>query len=102
MIVAIVKPALTNSFTQLQLALGILVHEKNLIEHLHKYGITSTYHDVKRYKISAAVEIDEKGEELQSSDGIIQVVSDNYLQNGLKVTHSNQTLSSHNHRASPH
>ena len=55
MIGAIVRSILTNSFTQLQLALGILVNDKTLIEHLHEYGITSTYHEVSRYQISAAV-----------------------------------------------
>ena len=55
MIGAIVRSILTNSFTQLQLALGILVNDKTLIEHLHEYKITSTDHEVSRYQISAAV-----------------------------------------------
>ena len=89
MIGAILTSVLTISFTQLQLALGILVHDKKLIQHLHEYGITSTYHEVRRSKISAAAESDEKGEERQSLDGLIQVVSDNfgvhiYSQSGLK------------------
>ena len=58
--------AMTNSFTHLQLSLGILVHDKKLVEHLQEYGLTSTYHEVGRYKISAAVASDEKGEKLLS------------------------------------
>ena len=96
MIGAIVTSVLTNSFTQLQLAVGILVHDEKLIEYLHKYSITTTYHEVRRYKI-AAVESDDKGEELQSSDGLIQVVSGNfdahiYSQNGLIEKHSLATI----------
>ena len=88
---AIVTSVLTNPFTQMQLALGILVLDKKLIEHLHEYGITCRYHELRRCKISAAVESDEKAEDLQSSDGPIQVVSDNFdahihSQNGLKET----------------
>lgn len=62
-----VTSTLTNSFTQLQLALSILVQSKKLIEHLHKYQITSTYQEVRKYKISAAVESNQKGKELQLS-----------------------------------
>ena len=46
MIGAIVTSVLTNSFTQLQLTIGILVHDKKLIQQLHEYGIISTYHKV--------------------------------------------------------
>ena len=70
--------AMTNSFTHLQLSLGILVHDKKLVEHLQEYGLTSTYHEVRRYKISAAVASDEKGEKLLSSDGLVQVIPDNF------------------------
>ena len=96
MIGAVVTSVLKNSF-QLQLALNILVHDKKLIKHLNEYGITSIFQEIKRYKISAAVKSDEKGEELQSSDGLIQVVSDNFdahihSQNELKETHSLATM----------
>ena len=60
----IVVSVLTKSFTQIQLFLVILVHDKILAEHLHKYGITSMYHEVRRYKISAAVESGGKEVEL--------------------------------------
>ena len=71
-----------------------MVHDKKLIEHLHEYGVTSTYQEVRRYKIFAAVDSDERGEELPSSDGLVQAISDNFdafihSQNGLKETHGN-------------
>ena len=68
-----------------------MIRDKKLIEHLHEYEITSTY------KISAAVESDEKYKELQSSDGFIQEVSDNfdaliYSQNELRETYRFVTI----------
>ena len=70
---------------------------KKLIEHLQQYGITSTCHRVRRYKISATVGSDEKGKELQSSGNLILVVSDNvdaniHSQTALKETHSLATI----------
>ena len=53
---AIVISALKNSFVQLQIALGILVHDKKSIENLHKRGIISTYQEARKYKVLAAVE----------------------------------------------
>lgn len=75
---AIVTSALTNSFIQLQLVLSVLVHDKKSMKYFQEYGITSTYQEVKSYNISAAVKSDENGEGSQSSDSIIQVVSDNF------------------------
>ena len=94
---AILTSILTNLFTQLQLALDILVHDKRSIGHLHKYGITSTYQEVRRYKISISVESDGNSEGLQSSDRLIQVVSDNFdahihSKNELKETRSLATI----------
>lgn len=43
MIGAVATSVLKNLFTQLQLALGILVHNKKLIKHLNEYGITHLY-----------------------------------------------------------
>ena len=70
---------------------------KKLIEHLQQYGITSTCHKVRRYKISAAVGSDEKGKELQSLSSLILVVSDNvdahiHSQTALKETQSLATI----------
>ena len=97
MIGVIVASVLKNSFTQLQLALGTLVRDKQLTEHLQECGIASSYHEVRRYKLSAAVESYERGEELHLSDCYIQVVSDIFeahfhSQNRLKEAHSFATI----------
>ena len=83
-------------------ALGILARDKKLIEHLHDYGITSIYQEVQRFKISAAVASENETTETQfnSTDGLIQVISDNFdahihSQNGLKETHSLATIAAH-------
>ena len=95
----IVKGIVTKRHTKLQLSLGILVREKKLIEHLHEYGITSTYQEVRRFKISAAVagENQTTDAKLNSTDGLIQAISDNFdahihSQNGLKETHVLATI----------
>ena len=95
MIGNIVTAMVTKRFTSLQLSLDILARDKKLIEHLHDYGIPSTYQEVRRFKISAAVASGNETTETQfnSSDGRIQVISDNFdahihSQNGLKETHS--------------
>ena len=39
----IVTSVVTKRFPKLQLALSVLASDRKLIEHLHEYGITSTY-----------------------------------------------------------
>ena len=78
--------------TLLQIYLGILVREKKLIEHLYQHKVTSTYHEVRRFRYSAAASNNNNLTTMNSKDGIIQVVSDNFdadicSQNGLQQTH---------------
>ena len=42
--------------TKLQLSLGVLARKKKLIEKLHAFKITSTYQEVRQFRISAAAE----------------------------------------------
>ena len=65
-----------------------------MIETLHEFGITPTYHEVKRFKVSAAAAGDKNGLSLNmnDSDSLIQVITDNFdatinSQNGMKQTH---------------
>ena len=85
---------MTKQFTRLQLALSVLASNKTLIEHLHEYGITSTYDEFRRFKVSAAAATDASNhKEVDAKDGLIQIIADNFdahihFQNGLKETHS--------------
>jgi hypothetical protein len=97
MVAHIITSAILSKPTMLQVALGVLAHDKKLIEHLHDYGITSTYQEVRRYKVSAAVSSGSLSLNLQSSDGLIQIISDNFdahihSQNGMKQTNGLATI----------
>ena len=53
----------------LQVYLGVLVHVKKLIKHFFDYWLTSSYEEVRRFKISAAVAKREK-EKKRTSIGL--------------------------------
>ena len=99
MIGNIVTGTANRNYTRLQLSMGILAHDKKLIEHLHNYGVTCTHHEVRRFKISAAVPSENPSfdKQISSSNGLIQVISDNFdahihSQHELKETHSLATM----------
>ena len=89
----IITSIINNQPTSLQVALGVLVREKKLLEQFSDYGVTCTYKEVLRFKSSAAVaEYSLQGLN-DSSNGLVQVVADNFdanssSQNGLKSTHA--------------
>ena len=63
----------------------------------HQYGITSTYQEFRRFKISTAASSDNDDKEVRAGDGLIQIVADNFdahihSQNGLKETHNMATI----------
>ena len=85
--------ALLNTFSMLQLALALLVNGKRVIETLHEFGITPTYHELRRLKASAvAADKNESPLNMNASDGLIQVITDNFAainsENGMKQTHA--------------
>ena len=41
--------------TMLQIGLGLVARSRDVIEHLHDYGVCSTYQEARRFKVSAAV-----------------------------------------------
>ena len=53
--------------TTLQVALGLLLQEKKLIEHLYEYGVTASYDEVRRFKISAAYSASQEKEKTLDS-----------------------------------
>ena len=71
MIATVVK----GGYTMLQLALALEVDSKSIIETLHAYGVTTTYHELRRYKISAAAQHDSM--EPKPAEKLIQVIADN-------------------------
>ena len=93
MIGNIVAFVVTIRFTKLQLALSVLASDRKLIERLHEYGITSTYQEFWRFKVSAAASSENNDKEVRARDGLIQIVEDNFdayihSQKWLKETHN--------------
>ena len=52
----------------LQISLGLLVREKKMIECLHEFGVTSSYDEVRRFKISAAKHASKEDKPLDSKN----------------------------------
>ena len=77
----IITSIINNQPTSLQVALGVLVREKKLLEQFSDYGVTCTYKEVLRFKSSAAVaaasEYSLQGLN-DSINGLVQVVADNF------------------------
>ena len=64
-----------------------------MINHLYEYGITASYDEIRRFKISAASSSGKEITQFNCENGLIQGVSDNFdatlsTQNGSKQTHS--------------
>ena len=79
------------------MSLRLFVREKKIIECLQELGVTSSYDEVRRFKISAAHHAIKDHLILDSEKGLFQGVSDNFdanlsTQNGLKQTHSLATV----------
>ena len=80
------------------MSLGVLARKKTLIEHLNAFKITSSYQEVRQFKISAAVNAESSVvPNLNAKLGLIQIISDNFdanisSQNGRKETHGLATI----------
>ena len=92
----IVTSCVTNKPTNLQIALGVLLRDKQLIEQCYAFGICASYDEILRLKASAAYASSNQ-EELRglfhSKHGLIQTVADNYdanvsSPNGLRSPHA--------------
>ena len=76
MIGNIITSVMTKRFTRLQLTLLVLASNTTLIEHLHKYGIISTYDEFRRFKVSAAAAAATDAsnhKEVDAKDGLILI-----------------------------
>ncbi|KAL8588411.1 hypothetical protein ACOMHN_029580 [Nucella lapillus] len=96
MIGHIVTSAVNSYFTSLQLAVSVLLsRQRKVIEQLHDFGVTSSYDELRRFRISAATamaSVPRGLAQFHSSHGLVQVVADNFdtqisSQNGHKSTH---------------
>ena len=54
MIGNVITCMVTNTFTSQQIALGITVRQKSVIECSHTFGVTSSHDEILRFKASAA------------------------------------------------
>ena len=95
---SIITRILTTKPIILQVVLGFVAHHKPIIEHLHKYRVTTTYHEVRRFKIFLAVCKKESSGLtcFDAKNGLILVKSDNFhahihIQIGLKQTNGMET-----------
>ena len=59
----IITSAVKNRATMLQVALGVAVREKQLIQMFHDFLVTSTYDEVLRFKTSAAWQVSREREQ---------------------------------------
>ena len=92
----IITSVVTNRPTSLQVALGVVIREKSLIELLYDFGVTSSYDEILRFKASAAHAASQSWElrGISNSDlGLVQTVADNFdanisSQNGIQSTHA--------------
>ena len=92
----IVTNAISGRFTTLQIALGVVLNRKGLIEQFYDFLASCSYDEVLRFKASAAaaaVNIASLRGHANAEDGLVQLVSDNFdaqisSQNGLLSTHS--------------
>ena len=92
----IVTGVARNQPTSLQVAMGLFVGSRSLIDVMYNYRVTCSYDEVQRFKASAAKaaseDLDLRGA-IKADDGLVQVIVDNFdanisSQNGLKSTHS--------------
>ncbi|XP_078661436.1 uncharacterized protein LOC144905583 [Branchiostoma floridae x Branchiostoma belcheri] len=92
----IVTNAISGSFTTLQIALGVFLNRKGLIEQFHEFLASCSYDEVLRFKASAAAAAVSNASlrgHVHAENSLVQLVSDNFdaqisSQNGLLSTHS--------------
>ena len=91
----IITSVVNNQTIALQLSLSVLLNQKRkLVDQFHNFGVTSSYNELQRFKISCASSIENLPSLrlFDSTNGLVQVVADNFdteisSQNGQKLTH---------------
>ena len=87
----IIAGVVTSKVSMVQDAMGLLVQKKQLIDQLYEYGVTASYDEIRRFKISEAAASSKQEQSIRLEKGyrLIRGVSDNFdalrsTQNGLK------------------
>ena len=93
---SMITSKVTSKVAILQVAIGLLVNEKILIQALYDYGVASSYDDIRRFRISAAYPSRMEQKSL-TVNLVVQGSSDNFdvglnTQNGLKQIYSLATI----------
>ena len=81
MIGNIITSIVTNIYTPLQMALGVLLRTPSMIDPMADFKVCAPYHEVIRFKASAAAATAKKSSEeglFSETDGLIQFMSDNF------------------------
>ena len=83
MIGSIITSIVTNQPTPLQIGIGVLMSDhKGLIKELHKYNVTCSYDETRRFRRSAAVQATRTNSLAGMSDyslgGLVQIIIDNF------------------------
>ena len=108
MIGSIITSIITMKPTMLQVGLGLVANHKPIIEHIHEYRVTSTYHEVRRFKMSSPVSNTESSglADFDAKNGLIQVISENFdahihTRNGLKQTNGMAIIATQSYSTPP-
>ena len=92
----IITSLLTNSFTTLQIALGVLMRDyKDLVNHFYDFGITCSYDGIIRFKKSAALAATTQSSLSGISDNhtrMVQTIADNFV---ADISSQNEKVSTH-------
>ena len=77
-----VTSVLRRHATPLQIALGVLMHRKKIIQHMYDYNVTCSYDELRRYKKSSAVarytKLKREERAPVSVNGLVQIIADNF------------------------
>jgi hypothetical protein len=92
----IVTNAISGRFTTFQIALGVVLNRKGLIQQFSDFLASCSYDEVRRFKASTAAAVVNNASfrgHAHAEDGLVQLVYDNFdahisSQNGLLSTHS--------------
>ena len=78
----IIMSAVTGRATLLQLVLSVLLNQqRQLVDHFHKFGVTTSYDELRRFRISAATSVAKDAyapSKFNCREDLVQVVADNF------------------------
>ena len=82
--------------TALQIALGVLMHRKKIIQPMHDYNVTCSYDELRMYKKSFAVarytKLKTEERAPVTVNGLVQIIADNFY---ADMSSPNGNISAH-------